>query len=33
MALLVTLAGLALLAHEIALRVGYAAGGHRWFCS
>ena len=33
MALLVTLAGLALLAHEVALRIGYAAGGQTWLCS
>jgi hypothetical protein len=32
MALLVTLAGLGLLAHEVALRIGYAAAGQTWLC-
>lgn len=32
MALLVTLAGLALLAHEVALRIGYATAGQTWLC-
>jgi len=32
LALFVTLAGLGLMAHEIASRVGYAATGQTWFC-
>lgn len=32
LALLVTLAGLGLLAHEVALRIGYAAAGQTWLC-
>ena len=32
LALLVTLAGLVLLVHEVALRVGYAATNQTWFC-
>ena len=32
MALLVTLAGFGLLAHEVALRIGYAAAGQTWLC-
>lgn len=32
MALLVTLAGLGLLAHEVALRIGYPAAGQTWLC-
>lgn len=32
MALLVTLAGLGLLAHEVALRIGYAVAGQTWLC-
>jgi len=32
LALSVTLGGLALLAHEVASRIGYAAAGQTWFC-
>jgi hypothetical protein len=32
LALLVTLAGLGLMANEIASRIGYAAAGQTWFC-
>ena len=32
LALFVTLAGLGLLAHEVASRIGYAAAGQTWLC-